>query len=81
MPSKLADPDTQLDVDEAILDYLLYVATATLLHNARVQGRNTSKSEEWQADLLPQMVDCECSQVLSRELVAVESESEAWLAT
>lgn len=57
---KRADPSSQLEVDHAILDYLLYSATKALIHDFR-KGRSEkcdrNKHEDC-ADTLLQLVDC-----------------------
>ena len=59
MSKKLPDPETQLEVDEAILEYLVYVATAALLRDAQARGKDGPLiSPRVQADLIIQMVDC-----------------------
>ncbi|KAL8873097.1 MAG: hypothetical protein Q9198_007084, partial [Flavoplaca austrocitrina] len=50
-----ADPETQLEVDEAILDYLIYTAIVSLLELLDTIDRNPQK--EHTAHLLVQMVD------------------------
>ncbi|CAL8577896.1 hypothetical protein XPA_003708 [Xanthoria parietina] len=50
-----ADPETQLEVDEAILDYLIYTAITSLLK--LFDTTNTSPRREHNAYLLVQMVD------------------------
>ena len=68
MSGKCADPETRLEVDESILEYLIYMAIAALLEDAR--GRRTDLSSKRtmnntalsifnrQVELLLQMVDC-----------------------
>jgi len=60
MADKSADPETLLDVDTLILDYLLYTATSTLLSIARARSSNNPlpATKHRQADLLIQMVSC-----------------------
>ena len=52
-----ADPETQLEVDEAILDYLIYTAIVSLLKLLDTIDRSPPK--EHTAHLLVQMVDGE----------------------
>ncbi|KAL8883405.1 MAG: hypothetical protein Q9192_007186, partial [Flavoplaca navasiana] len=50
-----ADPETQLEIDEAILDYLIYTAIVSLLELLDTIDR--SPPQEHTAHLLVQMVD------------------------
>lgn len=50
-----ADPETQLEVDEAILDYLIYTAITSLLQLLDTIDRSPRKQHN--AHLLVQMVD------------------------
>lgn len=54
-----ADPETQLEVDEAILDYLIYTAIVSLLK--LFDTTDSSPRTEHTAHLLVQMVDGEYS--------------------
>ena len=59
MSKRCPDPETQFEVDEAILEYLIYIATAALLQDARARGKeNLLVSKEIRVDLALQMVDC-----------------------
>lgn len=59
MADKSADPETLLDVDTLILEYLLYVAGSTLLDIARARrSHELPPAEKRQAELLIQMVSC-----------------------
>jgi len=59
MADKSADPETLLDVDTLILDYLLHVATSTLLDIARAhRSDDLPSTKKRQAELLIQMVSC-----------------------
>ena len=50
-----ADPETQLEVDEAILDYLIYTAITSLLKLLDIT--DISPRKQHNAHLLAQMVD------------------------
>lgn len=50
-----ADPETQLEVDEAILDYLIYTAIKSLLK--LIDTIDISPRKQHNAHLLAQMVD------------------------
>lgn len=50
-----ADPETQLEVDEAILDYLIYTAITSLLK--LLDTIDISPRKQHNAHLLVQMVD------------------------
>ena len=55
-----ADPSTQLEIDQAILDYLLYSATRALIRDYRVvKHKNGHKPNHMSsAGTMLQMVDC-----------------------
>ncbi|KAA6409059.1 MAG: hypothetical protein FRX48_07403 [Lasallia pustulata] len=58
MTEKRADPATQLEIDEAILDYLLYTAIGAVLEDYRIR-RSCADASVWpdRAGLPLQMVD------------------------
>ncbi|MCJ1477146.1 hypothetical protein MMC13_005817 [Lambiella insularis] len=58
MPEKCADPKIQLEVDEFVLDYLVFTATATLLDHAGPKNqRPDCVATDRRGDLALQMVD------------------------
>lgn len=58
MSGKCADSETQLEVDEFILDYLVYMATAALLdHTRHRRQRPVPVAEDRREYLSLQMVD------------------------
>ncbi len=57
---KRADSSTQLEVDEAILDYLLFTATQALLEDFKALKDGTLVAlAQGAADIPLQLVDCE----------------------
>lgn len=59
MEPKIADPSTQLDVDEQVLDYLVFSATREILNECESRGSLFDNVEiESKAASLLQMVDC-----------------------
>ena len=59
---KSADAGTRLDVDEAILDYLLYTAVKALLKDRQARKHDSIPTpERRKADLPLQMVECQFS--------------------
>ena len=59
MEEKCVDPEVQLDVDEMILDYLIFTATATTLNDYEDCGNvdeHFNSSERTNVHL--QLVDC-----------------------
>ena len=59
---KFADSETQLDIDEAILDYLLYTATQDLLDQELAQKYDsTAAAGRQRAEIVFQMVECQSS--------------------
>ena len=67
MEERCADPTTQEAVDEAILDYLLYTAIRSLLHDQQDYSHNGSvHTNPLSAELPLQMVDCAKS---AREII------------
>lgn len=60
---RCADPSVQLQVDEAILDYLLYTTTRSLLEQSKsVLSSNDGSKTPSRAELPLQMVDCKIYQ-------------------
>ncbi|KAK5105651.1 hypothetical protein LTR16_006598, partial [Cryomyces antarcticus] len=57
MDTRTADPETQLDVDVMILDYLLYNATKALLDERNAQRQSIVLPDHAGAELLTNMVD------------------------
>lgn len=58
---KFANESTQLDIDQAILDYLLYTAIKALLNDyklARSHGEDGSIKQDAKSLLCLQMVEC-----------------------
>ena len=70
VPSKKrSDPDSQSDIDIAILEYLIYMATMALLVDAQTRDQvslSTASSRKTEVSL--QMVDCESPKILIRGL-------------
>jgi len=56
--ARRAAPDTQLDVDLMILDYLLYMATKALLEERQAEKEGSALSDGAKPDLPLQLVDC-----------------------
>jgi len=61
--NRIADPATQLEVDQAILDYLLFSANKALLWDHRHSGRHDSH-EHRESENAVQMADCESHRAL-----------------
>ena len=68
VPSKKrADPESQTDIDIAILEYLIYMATMALLVDAQTRvwdSLSTASSRKTEVSL--QMVDCESPKIIMR---------------
>ena len=59
MSEKRADPETELEVNEAILEYIIYAAIVALLHDAKARAHGSPpKGMAVQTDLALQMVGC-----------------------
>ena len=57
MSEKRADPETGFEVDQNILEYIVYVAIAALVHDAQERAHG-STSQRMEADLTLHMVEC-----------------------
>lgn len=56
---RCADPNTQLEIDEAILDYLIYTGIKALLQKSKSVILNNNNGEPHnEVELSLQMVDC-----------------------
>lgn len=55
---KRADPETNLDVDIMILDYLLYMAAKAVIAQRRAELEGTEVEERERPDLALDMVQC-----------------------
>ena len=65
MSKKCPDPELQFDVDEAILEYLVYITTAALLQDAPARGKDEPLINQGiQVDLALQMVDCKVTSII-----------------
>lgn len=58
---KCADPLTQLQIDEAILDYLLYTAIKAILGHLQSAILGLESKDNDKIDFPLQLVDCEIS--------------------
>ena len=60
MDEKRVDPSVQLDVDEMVLDYLIFTATANILSDHGDCGKvDEQTSSAQRTDVLLQMVNCQ----------------------
>ena len=60
MDEKRVDAAVQLDVDEMILDYLIFTATANILSDYGDCGKVDEQTSSFQrTDVLLQMVNCQ----------------------
>ena len=67
---RCADASTHLDVDEFILDYLIFTATKALLEDySRLKDRRVEAQEQGASNIPLQLVDCK-SYWLPRKLLA-----------
>ena len=63
---KYADPNTQLEVDTHILEYLIYTATSSLLGDAESRTKSSnSPPVSRRTELTLEMVDCKPRVLLS----------------
>lgn len=59
MEEREADQSTRLEIDEAILDYLLFTAINALVEESRMRQNELERSQKHGiADLPLQLVDC-----------------------
>ena len=63
---RCANPSTQLDINHAILDYLLYTAIKALLENCRATKRKNDGPVKQGASLYLQMVECKYYRLYKR---------------
>ena len=58
MEERCADPSTQEDIDQAILDYLIYAAIVALLKDQAARGNRHGSQQDSNVVHLLEMVDC-----------------------